>query len=72
MNTYQYIIKELTKERFFDLVKLGIISTSVATSLEIYEWHISHGRSQRLTAEHFRMSVSSIGYAVRKMEHLKL
>lgn len=72
MTTYEFIKKELTKEQFTALVKLGVISCMTAFHMEVYEWHITHGRSQRLTSQHFGISPASVGFAMRKMETHKL
>lgn len=67
MSIYEYIQREITRERFNELVRVGLINVHTSAHLEIYEWHIRNGRSQMKTAKHFRIPASSVGYAVTKM-----
>lgn len=69
MTTYEYITTKITPAQFKEMVRAGIIPIQMATYLQIYEWHIKNGKSQRKTGEHFHMSQQSVGYAVRKMKN---
>ena len=68
MTAYEYIRQTLTDEQVAGLAKAGIIAPNTALYIEIYEWHISNGRSKKKTAEHFRLKPSTTAYAISQMK----
>lgn len=68
MTTYQFIKEELSEEQLAKMVKGGIISSTLYAHYQIYDWHVNNGRSDEKTAEHFKMSRSSVSYARKQMK----
>ena len=67
MTAYELLHTELTEEQICRLAKAGLIAPNTAQYINIYEWHISHGRSKKKTAEHFGLKPSTTAYAIQQM-----
>ena len=67
MNAFELVTSTLTAEQINRLAHAGIIAPNTAMYIEIYAWHIANGRSKQKTADHFRLKLSTAGYAISQM-----
>lgn len=67
MNKAEYIANQLGEDRLKELVRNGLISPQVMTMLEVYQWHVTHGKKREITAEYFKITKDAVSYAVKIM-----
>ena len=67
MNAFELVTSTLTAEQINRLAHAGIFFFNDTATTEIYTWHIANGKSKQKTAEHFRLKLSTAGYAISQM-----